>query len=236
MTVFELRIERLGRGLFDGVSAREGEPRHRVDLAILAYFADERPLRGLAALVDWRTAGAVSKLLRSGFCTGRRDEIVLLPGRRDLPTERMVLVGLGLRGELDLDAARQTAVSTVAMALRLQPKEVLFAMPCGGDEREFSEALLAGIVLGLGGELPGAGSQAQGTETQASEADAPQGEVVRAITGPWPAAGEAPEPDEEDGAGDDVGTHVCRWWVVADERHTGRLRRLLEGQPRAAGS
>ena len=116
-----------------------------------------------------------------------RDEIVLLPGRRDLPTERMVLVGLGLRGELDLDAARQTAVSTVAMALRLQPKEVLFAMPCGGDEREFSEALLAGIVLGLGGELPGAGSQAQGTETQASEADAPQGEVVRAITGPWPA-------------------------------------------------
>src|SRR5690606_32010201 len=26
----------------------------------------------------------------------------------------------------------------------------------------------------------------------------------------------------------------CRWWVVADPRHEARLRRLLEGPPRAA--
>jgi hypothetical protein len=27
---------------------------------------------------------------------------------------------------------------------------------------------------------------------------------------------------------------VCRWWVVADPRHEARLRRLLDGPPRAA--
>jgi len=33
---------------------------------------------------------------------------------------------------------------------------------------------------------------------------------------------------------DDGEPDVCRWWVVADPRHEARLRRLLDGPPRAA--
>lgn len=227
MTAFELRIERLERALFDGVSGRDGEPRQRVDLAILACFADERPLRGLAALVDWRLAGALSRLLREGFCTGERAELVLLPGRSDLPTDRIVLVGLGPRADLDLDAAQAAATEAVAMALRLQPRDVLFALPAGGDDRELSEALVTGVVVGLGGELPR-------VDVDADDAAPEPGRPADA-SGPRPAAA----PDDPTDAGADAPadappTDVCRWWVVADPRHQGRLRRLLEGPPRAA--
>lgn len=227
MTAFELRIERLERGLFDGVSGRDGEPRQRVDLAILACFADERPLRGLAALVDWRLAGALSRLLREGFCTGAREELVLLPGRHDLPTDRIVLVGLGPRADLDLEAAQRVATEAVAMALRLQPRDVLFALPAGGDDRELSEALVTGVVLGLGGEIP------------TVDADAPDAvpEATRSVetSAPRPAAvADDPMDDGADAPADAPPADVCRWWVVADPRHQGRLRRLLEGPPRAA--
>ncbi len=254
MSAFELRIERLGRELFDGVALREGEPRCRVDLAVLACFEDERPLRGLAALVDWRTAGALSKLLREGFCTGRRRELMLLPGRHDLPTERIVVVGLGPRAALDAAAARAAAIEAVTMALRLRPLDVLFALPDGGEDRELSEALVTGVVLGLGGELPG---------------DAGDGEATAPLPEPAPAAtiaaarslgasrSESDGDDREDDAtarGADDGAAIdadpadsadsagqprtprpgpCRWWVIADPRHAGRLRRLLEGPPRA---
>ncbi len=230
MTAFELRIERLERGLFDGVSGRDGEPRQRVDLAILACFADERPLRGLAALLDWRLAGAVSRLLREGFCTAARDELVLLPGRRDLPTDRIVIVGLGARAELDLAAAQRAATEAVAMALRLQPRDVLFALPAGGEDRELSEALVAGVVLGLGGEVPSVDS----------DVDDAAPEVARPVevTAPRPVARvDRPDDPTDDGADappDAPRADVCRWWVVADPRHQGRLRRLLEGPPRAA--
>lgn len=225
MTAFELRIERLERALLDGVALREGEPRARVDLGVFAFFEDERPLRGLAALVDWRTAGAVSSLLRRGFCTGRAHELVLLPGRHDLPTERIVLLGLGPRAELDLAAARRAALDMVAMALRLRPQAVLFALPSGGEDRELSEALLAGVVTGLGGELP--------TATEGGAEAEPDPALVHT----WTSAESGPLPLGEGGAPEaDPGGDVCRWWVIADERHAGRLRRLLEGPPRAAQS
>lgn len=222
MTAFELRIERLGRGLLDGVALREGEPRTRVDLGVLAFFADERPLRGLAALVDWRTAGALSSLLRRGFCTGVAHELVLLPGRHDLPIERIVLLGLGPRADLDPDGARRAALDMVAMALRLRPRDVLFALPSGGEERELAEALLAGVVTGLGGELPAPAS----ADTAESDAETA---IARAWTSSEP--GSSADPGI---AGDGDPAELCRWWVVADERHAGRLRRLLGGPPRAA--
>ena len=44
-------------------------------------WSDERPMRGLAALLDWRLAGRLSALVKSGFMRGEADEVVLVPGR-----------------------------------------------------------------------------------------------------------------------------------------------------------
>jgi hypothetical protein len=66
------------------------------DALALAFFTDERPLRGAAGLVDWRLCGRLSRLLRAGKLTGGRGETTIVPpaGRR-LPFPRLILFGLG---------------------------------------------------------------------------------------------------------------------------------------------
>lgn len=216
MTTVELRIERLERGVYDGVTLEPGGPRHRVDLAVVPCFEDERPLRGLAALLDWRTAGSLSRLLRSGFCSGASHELVLMPARADLPCDRVVLLGLGTRESLGVEAARAVATAAVTTARRLGPTDVLFALPSDTD-RDLVEALFAGVVVGLGGTSP----------TAAAEGDAGDDAADAA---PWLVGSATPD----DGDGDGETDTTSRWWIVADARHTGRLRRLLDGPPRAA--
>jgi hypothetical protein len=67
-----------------------------IDGLILSFFVDERPLRGVAGLADWRLCGRLSRLLKAGRLRGARDEVTLLPpaGRR-LPFHRLMLLGLG---------------------------------------------------------------------------------------------------------------------------------------------
>ncbi len=67
----------------------------------LAFFEDERPLRGALGLVDWRLCGQISRLLLRGRARGALRETVLLPTRPRLPFEKLFLVGAGRAGEVD---------------------------------------------------------------------------------------------------------------------------------------
>jgi hypothetical protein len=68
---------------------------------VAAVAADERPPHGVAGLVDWRLAGRVSALARSGFLKGDVGEVVLLPGKPKLPFDKVVLFGMGERAAFD---------------------------------------------------------------------------------------------------------------------------------------
>lgn len=110
------------------------------ELIACAVFADERPLRGLAGLLDWRLAGKLSALARSGFLTGAHDEVVLVPGRPRLPFEKILVLGLGARTAFDDDVIRQ-ALARLASALEgLRVKRALVELPgrasgCATPER-----------------------------------------------------------------------------------------------------
>ena len=72
----------------------------RLDLAatevlVASLTANERPVRGLAGLLDWRLQGRISNLLVSGFATGRLGEVLLIPGKPRLPFDKVILFGLG---------------------------------------------------------------------------------------------------------------------------------------------
>jgi hypothetical protein len=78
----------------------------RLDLAatevlVAAVAADERPPHGLAGLVDWRLAGRVSLLARTGFLRGDVGEVVLIPGKPKLPFDKVVLFGIGESAAFD---------------------------------------------------------------------------------------------------------------------------------------
>jgi hypothetical protein len=146
----ELRVEPLERALLDGLPPPRGEgERVRADLGILAYFEDERPLRGLLAFLDWRASGSLSKLVRQRWCTGEVGEAVLMPARRSLPVDRLVLVGLGASTEFGVVRAEEAAREAVTIARRLRPVDVVLAMPGGTDEREHIEALFSAVLHAL---------------------------------------------------------------------------------------
>jgi cytosol aminopeptidase family protein len=71
--------------------------------------ADERPLTGLAGLVDWRLLARLSRLLRGGQITGDIGEAVLTsPGAR-LGFRKMFLFGIGHSGQTEEQLQQRVA-------------------------------------------------------------------------------------------------------------------------------
>jgi len=86
------------------------------ELCACTIWKDERPVRGFAGTLDWRLGGRLSALLKSGFVRGDLGEMLLVPGKPHVPFEKVLVVGLGARGEFDDGAFRQ-AVLRIARAL-----------------------------------------------------------------------------------------------------------------------
>lgn len=148
--VSQLRVEPLVRALLDGVHESSAE-RSRVDLGVVPVFSDERPLLGLAGLIDWRGSGCLSAVLRSGFCTSELREQVLVPCDRRLPIDRLVLVGLGPREQYDEGRARALAEQFVRIALGLAAPTVLIALPTHRIvDRTLTEVAFQSLVETIG--------------------------------------------------------------------------------------
>lgn len=64
---------------------------------VLAHFADERPLREVGGMVDWRLNGKLSKLVLDDRITGAWGEQLLYPQGGRLPFEKVLYFGLGDR-------------------------------------------------------------------------------------------------------------------------------------------
>lgn len=83
----------------------------RAELCAFSVFADERPFKRVAGLLDWRLSGKLSSLAKKGFVSGAAGEVVLLPGRPQLPFDKLLVFGLGPRAAFDDDAFRRWLVS-----------------------------------------------------------------------------------------------------------------------------
>jgi hypothetical protein len=73
------------RALFDG----------KVQALVASCYQDERPLQGLAGLLDWRFQGMISHCLRIGVLSGRPGECAYLPLSRGGKTFHVILAGAG---------------------------------------------------------------------------------------------------------------------------------------------
>jgi hypothetical protein len=62
--------------------------------SLAAFVGAERPLSGLASLVDWRLAGAVSRAILTGTVTPEHGEALLLPSGNRLRATRVFLFGI----------------------------------------------------------------------------------------------------------------------------------------------
>lgn len=104
------------------------------EVVVCAIFEDERPLRGLAGLLDWRLAGRLSRLAKETFLEGRSGEVLALPVRPRLPFDKALVVGLGPRASFD-DAICKKAMARIFDALTgLHVKKALVELPGRGAD------------------------------------------------------------------------------------------------------
>ena len=64
---------------------------------IVPFYVNERPLQGLAGLMDWRLRGALSKSIRSGAFDGHEGECVYYPFSKRGQAYHLFLAGAGHR-------------------------------------------------------------------------------------------------------------------------------------------
>jgi hypothetical protein len=101
----------------------------KTETLCLPLFVDERPLKGVAGLIDWRLCGRVSELLVSGKLRGDLGEAVLMPARPRLTPERLLWVGTGTRGELDEARFREFVRSLMERLVRLRVRTAGLVLP-----------------------------------------------------------------------------------------------------------
>ncbi|MFC2010477.1 leucyl aminopeptidase [Chloroflexota bacterium] len=120
---------------------------------IVDYFEGMKRLEGDAAVIDKAMDGAVSQLISQGEIKGKPGQITLIHSLGKLPADRVVVVGLGKKKELNLDRVR----GTVAQACRLLRRKnvtsvaavALGAGVAGITTESSAQALTEGTLLGL---------------------------------------------------------------------------------------
>ncbi|HEY8079248.1 MAG TPA: M17 family peptidase N-terminal domain-containing protein [Labilithrix sp.] len=112
-------------------------------------YRDTRPLTGLAALLDWRMAGRLSKLAKQGFLVGEVGEVLVVPARPRLPFDKLIAFGLGTRGSF-ADATFRKVLERVLDSLAgLHVKKAVLELPGRGDpciEPERAAAILLDVL------------------------------------------------------------------------------------------
>ncbi len=127
-------------------------------------WEDVRPMDGLAALCDWRFGGRLSRLLMTGFFTGRLEEVTLVPGRPGLAVDKLILLGAGPRAGFDETRFDRIVERLIGVLDGLSSRSVIVELPgrhAGAITPERAadrllEALTAPPPLGLqAAALPG---------------------------------------------------------------------------------
>ena len=90
------------------------------DALLLAHFADERPLRGVGGLVDWRLNGKLSNMILRGRLSGAWGEQMLYPQDGRLPFTKIVFFGLGDRSKYGTTRFKEVTNRMLRTVMRIQ--------------------------------------------------------------------------------------------------------------------
>ncbi len=66
-----------------------------VEVLVLGFFQNVRPIQGMAAEIDWLYHGIISHLLKQEKMSGALGEMILLATFEKLPTPKALFMGLG---------------------------------------------------------------------------------------------------------------------------------------------
>ena len=117
------------------------------DAMVALIYSDEKPPRGLAGLIDWRTDGTISRMSAGGKITGEFAECVLFSTNNRTSCGFILFFGLGRKRELTLERLRNAGAIVGAKLGKANVKRFALGMPTAEEDRiPWSEALA--IFLG----------------------------------------------------------------------------------------
>ncbi len=96
---------------------------------VLTTFVDDRPLRGLTGLVDWRLNGQLSRLMLRDFIDGHYQEAMLTPIAGRLPVEQVLLVGMGKRSDFNAQRFEDICRFCFDTLVRLHIVDIAMCLP-----------------------------------------------------------------------------------------------------------
>jgi hypothetical protein len=104
-----------------------------MELLACTVWEDQRPMRGVAGLLDWRLAGTLSKLARKGFLAGTLGEVLFVPGRPSLCFEKVLVFGLGARSAFGESSFRQVVSHVLTALTGLRVRRAVVELPGRAD-------------------------------------------------------------------------------------------------------
>ena len=122
------------------------------EVLVLTHCEGEGLAKPDAALLDQALGGSLRKLVQSKEFEGKANEVLLYHTQGKVPAKRLLLVGLGKKNEVTLEAIRQ-ALGSAAKRVR-QAKVGSFAValptvvPDGMSWVEVAQAMVEGAILG----------------------------------------------------------------------------------------
>jgi hypothetical protein len=106
------------------------------DVALVGFFANQRPLRGGAGRADWRLCGLISDLLADDRLDTDRGAAALLPTAGALVSPRLLLVSLGEPQQFDRAVLRPLAHQAFDRVADLGARRVVVPLPLGGGTED----------------------------------------------------------------------------------------------------
>ena len=125
--------------------------RIRTDLVIIGFAPEDRPLRRGAGRADWRLSGELWNLISSEKLSGALGEVALLSARGALRSPLLLVVGLGPRNGLSVEAWRELGRDTTTRALRLRAESAVLdlAVDAADAGAEATRALFCGTAIAV---------------------------------------------------------------------------------------
>ncbi|MBN2297057.1 MAG: hypothetical protein JXM72_00600 [Deltaproteobacteria bacterium] len=116
------------------------------DLFCLWHFSDEKPLKGITGLVDWRLDARISQLILSGKIQGSWGEKVMLGAMDALAGRELLIIGLGQLNEFEQSRIQDAGRLMARTVLNLNLNKVCMSLP-GAGRRDLDIVVIAENIL-----------------------------------------------------------------------------------------
>jgi len=99
------------------------------DVLVLFHFQDTPVPRGALGRVDWILSGAVSRLAVDGKFSGGVGSAVLFPPAGKFRVERILVLGLGPHGEVDVSTLQAAGRHLTQLLDNLRARDIRIVLP-----------------------------------------------------------------------------------------------------------